>query len=281
MQRLLGILFIAAFSFMAASTAPRIADACNGSPIGYYIEAPADGDESVPLNAHVFLRWHNLSSNPSEIYLFDGQNRIDLIAESLPWARPYISTVRLTPSQALTPLTVYEIISDGGADYVIATFKTGSEMDDAAPSRPQIGDVTIAPMPSRDDADECGSQYLVRRFAFAIGVASEEPVVYEVTEGDQVLASAASAPLVGVVNCADRDNNTADYHETFEVAPGAHALRISAVDRAGNRSDPVEIAFYVDCPPESFGCRTGSGGSSASWLLSVCALAHLCWRRRC
>jgi hypothetical protein len=255
--------------------ASQPAEACTFPTLFPIVTSPALGESNVPVNvvidivvfadpmpADVQMRF-GLYQTPEAFLIATTTTRVDSNV-------PFLTTIRLTPTAWLSPNLTYEI-RQGSTP--LATFSTGNLPDIMTPSPPTGATATADTFDSHPDGGDCITER-IRLVRLSVPPASK-PVVYTITEGTQVITSFDSK-LTGNFYCSGQARWQGD--PSWVISPGQHTIQLSATDRAGNFSAPVELTFNASCaggpdggspdggPPGGGGGSTAptSGGCSAS-----------------
>lgn len=233
----------------------RSVEACDrilGTVLGF-TSFPADGAIGVPLNATPFV-----TGAPEGLRLFAADLDVEVAAsvETIEvkgeFGRAEI-LARLVPAEALSALTVYELRRE---EVTIATFGTGSGIDDAAPGAP-TADVT-----ERVAAEEDTTGFSCAFDGFAVLVVDGEDGGLIVGAFDEDVA----------IDSTWSGASTTDTLTVFSPEP--IDLRVAVVDLAGNISPSTQLD--VEIPSASCGgCSSPSSSTSSAlsvlWLLALSA----------
>jgi MYXO-CTERM domain-containing protein len=229
------------------------------------VYSPRDGETNVPTNAvidiHVFAEpIPSDIANQFTLWLSSTQigiqqtNRFDTNA-------PYITAIRLVPSLSfLNPGQTYQVRQGASSTGpILATFTTGSSPDYVVPP-PMTG--ASASVNGFDTHPDGGSDCFTERIRqLRINVPDVgKPVVYTIKEGSQTI-SVDDSSVVGSFYCSGQPHWQGD--KSWVVAPGQHTLQVSAVDRVGHASTPVDVTFNANCDGGSpDGGNPGGGNGS-------------------
>jgi uncharacterized protein (TIGR03382 family) len=253
---------IALVGFLGAS---GVAWACDIA-LWYHV-VPALQQTGVPLNARVSLltvRTQSLSFN----WLRENPDgSVENVPFKLTW-RPgngKHDNAELVPESPLAASSRYriELKQQSNEPYFLTTFTTGTSQDASPPEAPAVTAGKIVPYVPRDDASgaEC---YVDTGFA-RLTARSEGAATYLLHEGETLLAAGLPEDASLAFSCPGTDRKI--------------QATLTAVDLAGNMSEPVPFTFEQRCTRESrLGGCSASGG--AGGLLAVLALAALAWQRR-
>ncbi len=250
---------------LPALSAIRTAEACPAPPLTAIVYSPRDGEVGVPTNAvidiHVFAEpipsdianqftlWS--SSSTTQVPL-QQTTRIDSSVT-------YITAIRLIPcSTCLFANQAYQVRQGASsAAPILATFNTGSLSDTIAPP-PLTG--ASASVNGFDTHPDGGTDCFTERIRqLRINVPDVgKPVVYSISEGGLTI-TVDDASIVGSFYCSGQPHWQGD--RSWVVAPGQHTVQISAVDRTGHASAPVDVAFNANCQAVSTDGGAPGGGS--------------------
>jgi MYXO-CTERM domain-containing protein len=239
----------------------RRSDACSDDPesaLGLYAPIPALS-ATAPTNTRIWLpqsqEWDAPRLDPATVTITEGTTTISADATRVIVAGEIDRDVWIfTPVAPLTPGA--SVVVKVGTE-IATTFVVGPAADLDAPSPPMIRKVDV-------DSGYFG------------GFTCPEPSRVVVTVGETaamlVLAEGTGTALPSrVLGMTDADQIGA-----VALAEGDHALRLLAIDIAGNTTVVPVPSFTV--PEEQSGCSatTGSGG----WAAALVAMLVLGRRRR-
>jgi uncharacterized protein (TIGR03382 family) len=233
----------------------------------WYHLVPAPEQTEVPLNARVsllvirnqFLSFNWLRENP------DGS--VENVPFKLTW-KPGNGThdnAELVPEQPLAASSRYriELKQQSGEAYPLTTFTTGTSQDASPPAAPAVTAGEIVPYVPRDDAS--GAECYVDKGFNRLTFRGEGAATYLLHEGETLLAAGLPEQASLAFSCPGTDRKI--------------QATLTAVDVAGNMSEPVPFTFEQRCKRESrLGGCNASGG--AGGLLAVLALGAWAWQRR-
>jgi MYXO-CTERM domain-containing protein len=268
---------------VAVAAAPsRRADACSHPAFTRtpFVVAPADGAFDVPLNVVVRLHWPggNLVAGdllPTVVlHTTDGTEVATTSSSGPPWGTGDVSTIVLTvtPAAPLAPLTTYSLTysdpNQGPLAVEVGSFTTGEATDEVAPATPVLASIDVA-LPARCSESEfsCCEPHIIDDVTIQVAPV-DEPVVYDVLAGTQLIAGDLPAPLAGVLFC---DEGFATFHNSpvaghpaqwMTTGPTA-SLTVIARDAAGLVSPPLALTVIGRCDTSGIAIDAGPGGDGA------------------
>ncbi|KFE71325.1 hypothetical protein [Hyalangium minutum] len=233
----------------------------------WYHVVPKQQQTEVPLNAHVSLLTFK-SATRSFAWLREGPNgSVENVPFTLSW-KPGDGThenAELIPESPLAANSRYriELLQQGGGPITLTSFTTGSSEDGTAPAAPSVTVGKILPYVPQEEAS--GAECFVETGFARLTASSAGAVTYLLHEGDTLLAAGLPAEASLAFSC-----------------PAANRTirgTLTAVDLAGNRSEPVPVTLEQRCVRESpwGGCSTsGSTGGLVLLALAWVAVMLLC-----
>jgi uncharacterized protein (TIGR03382 family) len=234
----------------------------------WYHVVPEPQQTDVPLNARVSVL---VARNPTSSFTWvhEGPNgSVTDVPFTLSW-RPGDGThenVELIPDAPLAASSRYRVEwkPQGGDSFTLTSFTTGHSQDGTPPALPSVTVGEIVPYVPPDEASgaEC---YVGTGFA-RLTASSEGAATYLLHEGEKLLAAGLPSESSLAFSCP-------------AVARKIRAT-LTAVDVAGNMSQPVPVTFEQRCSRTSGlgGCST-SGGAGGLMLAALVWVA-LTWQRR-
>jgi uncharacterized protein (TIGR03382 family) len=233
-----------------------------------YHVVPASQQTDVPLNARVsMLAVRNLAQSFN--WVREGANgAVENVPFKLSW-RPGNGThenAELVPESPLVANSRYrvELKQQGGEPYPLTSFTTGTSQDGTPPAAPAVTVGKIIPYVPPDEASgaEC---YVGTGFA-RLTFGSEGAATYLLHEGETLLAAGLPQETSLAFSCP---------------AP-AREIRatLTAVDLAGNMSEPVPVTIEQRCSRDSRLVGCSASGGAGGLLMAVLAWGALMWQRR-
>lgn len=237
-------------AILASLDSIQTAEACPTPPLTAIVYSPQDGEIGVPTNAVI------------DIHVFADPMPSDIANQFTLWVPPstpislqqttrfdssvaYITAIRLIPCQTcLFANQTYQVRQGpSSTGPILATFTTGTGPDNTIPL-PLTG--TSASVNAFDTHPDGGSDCFTERLRqVRINVPDVgKPVVYTIRESGQAI-TADDSSLVGSFYCTGQPHWQGE--RSWVVTPGQHTLQVSAVDRAGHASAPVDVVFNADC----------------------------------
>ncbi len=234
----------------------------------WYHIVPGMQQTDVPLNARVstlIIKGPDFSFS----WLREGSNgSVENVPFQLTW-RPGNGThenVELVPESPLAENSRYriELKQPGVEPYTITSFTTGTSQDGTPPATPAVTVGKIIPYVPPEEASgaECFVGVGFSRLTFS----SEGAATYLLREGETVLAAGLPEDASLAFSCPAADRKI--------------QATLTAVDVAGNMSEPVPVTFEQRCSPESRLPGCSASGGAGGLVLSVLAWGWLAWRRR-
>ncbi|HYH99713.1 hypothetical protein [Hyalangium sp.] len=231
----------------------------------WYHVVPASQQTDVPLNAHVSLL---VIRNPASSFTWVHENSngsVEDVPFTLSW-RPGNGThenVELVPDAPLAANSQYriELKQQGGDPITLSSFTTGNSQDGTPPAVPSVTVGKIVPYVPPEEAS--GAECFVGTGFARLTASSEGAATYLLHEGETLLAAGLPADASLAFSCPAADREI--------------RATLTAVDLAGNMSEPVPVTFEQRCSRSSRlgGCSTsGSAGG-----LMLAALAWLAMTR--
>jgi hypothetical protein len=244
-------LFLAVIMSLLARTGQ--ANACLSLNRYSATTSPPANDSQVPINASVVVLLDTDVDSGASAAGFDLQESLadggfvstPIEATQLPHSTPFRSAFALRPIAPLKPNQAYRVVDNLSVDDpIMLSFTTGSSTDLAPP---QLSSVT-AKLDDEELNDSC-TQSRTRYVSFD-GLDAGEPTTYVVAEDGGTIAS-GEVLLKARYLC--EGTIVAPGATAWVISPGPHLLEFRTVDRAGNSSLPVTVAFNADCNPRDAG----------------------------
>jgi hypothetical protein len=243
--------WLAAGAALAVWAAPAVAWACTCA-VTELGTLPENGVEDVPRNAVVAV----LGVEPTAtVRLSDREGDVTLTPTLLFTDGTTVSN--RYDHAPLAPLTQYHLFINGAE---VASFVTGTDLDETPPPAPGLGDLRLLTADAGNSS--CGPRRGDVRFTL---VPRDEVVLYHVELAGEDSSYAYTVPPAELVLLGDGACGLA-----AGLDPGEEVcLRLTALDGAGNASPTDELCTTViECPPVEDGaplsCDTaptdGSGG---------------------
>jgi uncharacterized protein (TIGR03382 family) len=240
--------------------------ACSIAP--WYHAVPAPEQTDVPLNAHVsmlVIRNQALSFT----WVREGANgSVEDVPFTLSW-RPgdgMHENAELIPDAPLAANSRYriELKQQGGEPFTINSFTTGNSQDGTPPAVPSVTVGEIVPYVPPEEAS--GMECFVGTGFARLTASSEGAATYLLHEGETLLAAGLPAEANLAFSCPAADREI--------------RATLTAVDLAGNMSEPVPVTFEQRCSRSSRlgGCSTSGGVGGL--MLAALAWVALTWQRR-
>jgi hypothetical protein len=234
----------------------------------WYHVVPEAEQTDVPLNAHVSML---VIRSPTLTFSWvrEGPNgSVENVPFKLSW-RPGDGThenAELVPESPLAENSRYriELKQQGGEPYALTSFTTGSSQDGTAPAAPSVTVGKIVPYVPPDEAS--GGECFVGTGFARFTASSEGATTYLLHEGETLLAAGLPSEASLAFSCPAADRKL--------------QATLTAVDLAGNMSEPVPVTIEQRCVRSSHlgGCSTS--GSAGGLLLAALAWVALTWQRR-
>jgi MYXO-CTERM domain-containing protein len=239
----------------------RRADACSDDPesaLGLYAPLPATST-TAPTNTRIWLpqsqEWDAPRIDPATVVITDGTTVVPADATRVVVSGEIDREIWIfTPSVPLTPGSA--IVVKAGSE-IATTFTVGATEDLDAPAAPMIRSVNV-------DSGYFGG--------FSCPEPSRVVVTVADTDGLLVLAEGHGTSLPATV----LGMTDAPQIGAVELDEGDHALRLLAIDVAGNTTVVPVPSFTV--PAEQSGCSATS--PTSGWATPLVALLILGRRRR-
>lgn len=285
MLRTLTLTSLALVALTLHAVTPRRAAACSApdSSVSLFV-LPADGAVDVPRNAVVTLSFSSETGDPwCDVGACDPDTLRDVVltteaGDLVPTTledhmTDFVAWLRLVPDAPLPASTRFQIWSRlsprpcestclSPDRVVIATFETGTRVDDTPPTFAGLGPLGETPYSGAGDA-ACG---------FFSGIGFQlfwEPATDEATVAYRIETSTGSAAIVlpgeptprGYVGCAGSPM------VSLGVLQGSGPFHVTAIDLAGNEDDNTAMASVVsECFPIPYdgGTPMGPDGGPAS-----------------
>jgi hypothetical protein len=235
----------------------RACDQIGSLPIAF-ASFPADGAVGVPLNVTPLvpgtdefqgpITGHELRGPDGPVAI--GSIAVDVVGEIA------TTMLQLVPAAPLSPATTYTLVDTRGG---VATFTTGTAVDDDVPAAPAVvvGAVT-APDPDRT--------------GFGCGVRGRAALTVDVPDGHTAIVARDSDPLLSAV-LADVDVDG----DLVVFADADFEARVALLDLAGHVSLPTRVDVALPAPA---GCTSAGGGAGANALVFLALLRRARRRRR-
>ncbi len=234
----------------------------------WYHVVPEAQQTNVPLNARVSMLVVK-SANVSFTWVREGANgSVENVPFTLSW-RPgdgKHENAELVPESPLVANSRYriELKLQGGDPFPITSFTTGSSQDATAPVAPAVTVGKIVPYVPHDEAS--GAECFVGTGFARLTASSEGATTYLLHEGETLLAAGLPSEASLAFSCPADDRKI--------------RATLTAVDLAGNMSEPVPVTLEQRCVRDSplGGCSTSGGAGGL--LLAALAWVALMWKRR-
>jgi hypothetical protein len=259
------------------------------APVEHLVMWPGTGQTGVPTNLVAFIAYQGTAAalaDPGLALLDDDGAEVPSSVVELPAAGPDRHAYLLIPAEELAPQTRYfladEIDWDCAAEPCEAPlrrkhlFTTGDASDTTPPAAPATPRVTA------QVADECDH---ARGILTTLANPGSDAIRYDLYDDDVLIAT--GAPFLIATAC---DPGYLAPRLAVPLAPGAHRLRLDAVDLAGNQTEGSgSLTLALACedhfpegdeepePDEevgSEGCDAGDGRSSLLLVLVVVGLVR-------
>jgi hypothetical protein len=234
----------------------------------WYHVIPEPQQTDVPRNARVSLLVVRRETDSFTWLRESPDGSVENVPFTFSW-RPGNGThanAELIPESPLAENSKYriELKRQGGEPLTLTSFTTGTSQDTTPPAAPKATVGEVVPYVPRDEASgaEC---FLDTGFA-RLSVSSEGAATYLLREGETVLAAGLPEEVSLGFSCPADDRKV--------------RATLTAVDVAGNMSEPVPVTFEERCSRTSLlgGCSTS--GSAGGLLLAALAWGVLTWQRR-
>jgi hypothetical protein len=229
---------------------------------------PAPQQTDVPLNARVSLLIIKQPA-PSFAWVREGPGgALEEVPFKLSW-RPGNGThenAELVPESPLAASSRYliELKQQGGGSITLTSFTTGTSPDGTPPTVPSVTVGEIVPYVPSEEAS--GMECFVGTGFARLTARSEGAATYLLHEGETLLAAGLREEASLAFSCPAADRKV--------------RATLTAVDMAGNMSEPVPVTFEQRCVRDSLlgGCSASSGAGGL--LLAALAWGTLTWQRR-
>lgn len=234
----------------------------------WYHVIPEPQQTDVPLNARVSML---LVRSPalSFTWLREGPNgSVENVPFRLSW-RPGDGThenAELVPESPLAENSKYriELKLQGNDPFSLTSFTTGTSQDATPPTAPTVTVGKVVPYVPRDEAS--GAECFVDTGFARLSVSSEGAATYLLREGETVLAAGLPEEVSLGFSCPADDRKV--------------RATLTAVDVAGNMSEPVPFTFEERCSRTSLLNGCSASGSAGGLLLVALVWVALTWQRR-
>lgn len=234
----------------------------------WYHVVPEAQQTGVPLNVHVSMLVFR-SPTHSFTWVREGPNGSEEnVPFKLSW-RPGDGThenAELVPESPLAANSRYriELKQQGGQPFTLTTFTTGGSQDGTPPAAPAVTVGKIVPYVPEDEAS--GAECFVGTGFARLTASGEGATTYLLHEGETLLAAGLPSEASLAFSCPAADRKI--------------QATLTAVDLAGNMSEPVPVTIEQRCVRNSIlgGCSTS--GSAGGLLLAALAWVALTWKRR-
>jgi hypothetical protein len=209
------------------------------------------------------------SANNSFIWLREGPNgSVENVPFTLSW-RPGDGThenVELVPESPLVENSRYriELKHQGGEPFALTSFTTGTSQDATPPAAPTVTVGKIVPYVPRDAAS--GAECFVDTGFARLSARSDGAVTYLLREGEMLLAAGLPEEVSLAFSCPAADRKI--------------RATLTAVDLAGNMSEPVPVTIEQRCVRDSLLGGCSASGSAGGLLLAALVWGALMWQRR-
>lgn len=234
----------------------------------WYHVVPEPQQTDVPLNTHVSMLVAR-SANLSFIWVREGPNgSVENVPFTLSW-RPGDGThenAELIPEAPLAENSRYriELKQQSGEPYIFTSFTTGTSQDATPPAAPTVTVGKIVPYVPRDAAS--GSECFVDTGFARLSASSAGAATYLLHEGETLLAAGLPKEVRLAFSCPAADRKI--------------QATLTAVDLAGNMSEPVPVTFEQRCVRDSFLGGCSASGGTGVLLLAALVWGPLTWQRR-
>jgi hypothetical protein len=234
----------------------------------WYHVIPEPQQTGVPLNAHVSMLVAR-SATASFTWLREGPSgSVENVPFKLSW-RPGDGThenAELVPESPLTENSRYrvELKLQGNEPFILTTFTTGTSQDATPPAAPTVTVGKVVPYVPRDEAS--GAECFVDTGFARLSASSEGAATYLVHEGETLVAAGLPEEASLAFSCPADDRKV--------------RATLTAVDVAGNMSEPVPFTFEERCSRSSLLGGCSASGSAGGLLLAALAWVALTWQRR-
>jgi hypothetical protein len=234
----------------------------------WYHVIPEPQQTDVPLNARVSMLVARGAAT-SFAWLREGPNgSVENVPFTLSW-RPGDGThenAELVPESPLAENSRYriELQQQGGEPYALTSFTTGTSQDATPPAAPTVTVGKIVPYVPRDDAS--GAECFVDTGFARLSASSEGAATYLLREGETLLAAGLPEEVSLAFSCPADDRKI--------------RATLTAVDLAGNMSEPVPVTIEQRCVRDSPLGGCSASGSAGGLLLAALAWGTLTWQRR-
>src|SRR5215813_6451834 len=254
---------IVGVALVLAQGALQQADACTTPQLLAVVTSPRDTETNVPTNAVIDIHVFG-DSIPADIAsqfsLWQDETRVNLLfTPRTDSSVAYITAVRLIPCPTcLFANQTYQVRQGTSVtDPLVATFRVGNSPDPTIPPPLTGASASVNGFDTHPDGgSDCFSERIrqVRLSVPNVG----KPVVYTLKEGNQVI-SADDVSLIGTFYCSGQPHWQGD--TSWVVSPGQHIIQLSAIDRVGNSSIPVDVSFDANCIVADGGTSDGGSGN--------------------
>jgi len=239
--------------------------ACSIALWDHIVPAPQQTD--VPLNARVSMLIFTQPA-PSFAWVREGPDgALEEVPFKLSW-RPGNGThenAELVPEFPLAANSRYliELKQQGGGSITLTSFTTGTSPDGTPPTVPSVTVGKIVPYVPPEEAS--GMECFVGTGFARLSASSEGAATYLLREGETLLAAGLPEEVSLAFSCPADDRKI--------------RATLTAVDVAGNMSEPVPVTIEQRCVRDSLLGGCSASGSAGGLLLAALVWGTLTWRR--